>query len=64
MRVHQSLKSVLTGLALTSIVASSTRLLGDELPAAALKNFQSGAAGSHVGLSPLDRVQNPATNPE
>lgn len=66
--MHQSLKSVLTGLVLTSIVASSTRLLGGEIPAAALKNFQSGAAGfqsgaagSNVGLLNLGRAQNPAT---
>lgn len=63
MRVHQSLKTVLTSLALTSIVASSTRLFGDEIPAAALKNFQNGESRSLVGLSNLDRLQNPATMP-
>lgn len=48
MRVHRSLKTVLSGLALASIVASSSRLLGDEVPT----GFRSGEIPAAVRVKP------------
>jgi len=40
-------KMFLAGLILTSLLASSNRLLGDEIPTAAMKKFQRGISRSH-----------------
>jgi len=47
MRVHYLMKTLLTCLVLASMIASSDRLLGDEIPAAAMKKFQQGISRSH-----------------
>lgn len=63
MRVHYLMKTLLTGLILTSMIASPNALLGDEVPAAAMKNFRRGMSRSHVGMSHFDRNPLPARMP-
>ncbi|MFT4556063.1 MAG: hypothetical protein ACI92S_001400, partial [Planctomycetaceae bacterium] len=48
MRVHQFMKTLLTGLILTSVIASSNVLLGAEIPTDAMKTFSRGMSRSHV----------------
>ena len=64
MRVHQFMKTLLTGLILTSVIASSNVLLGAEIPTDAMKNFSRGMSRSHVGMSHFDRNPLPPPMPE
>ena len=64
MRVHYCMRTLLTVLILTSMIASSNGLFGDEIPAAAMNNFRSGMSRSHVGMSHFDRNPLPARMPE
>ncbi len=63
MRVHHLMKTLLTGLILTSLIASPNTLLGDEITAAAMKNFQRGMSRSHTSSYVKGAPQMPARMP-